>query len=328
MFDDLSRELRRLSQNPIEVSRPVPTDADGYIDKECPSDECLSGFKIHGDDWKNLVSDEVVYCPICRYEADSRYWFTTEQIEHIQRVGLEEMKGQLDQAFQRGTRSANRRAPKGGLITFSMSYKPGRREYIAPLEAGEVLQQRSTCEVCGCRYASIGAAFFCPACGHNSALSTFGATITSVRDGLAFLPKLAELVGKDAAADVGRGIIENGMVKLVTAFQRVAEATYDDLPDPRATAGFNAFQRLADGSDLWRGATGRGFDDILTAGELTELGRYFQQRHCLVHDDGIVDQMYLDRSGDTTYKLGQRLVAKPAAVMRAAGLIEKLAAEL
>jgi len=81
VFDDLSRELRRLSHTAIEVRRPVPTDADGYVDKECPSAECLTGFKIHGEDWTNLVSDEVVYCPICRHEADSSHWFTTEQIK-------------------------------------------------------------------------------------------------------------------------------------------------------------------------------------------------------------------------------------------------------
>jgi hypothetical protein len=328
VFDDLSRGLRRLSQTSIEVSRPVPSDADGYVDKECPSAECLTAFKVHGEDWTNLARDEVVYCPICRYEADSRQWFTTEQVEYIQRVGLEELKGQLDEVFKRGTRAANRRAPKGGLITFSLSYKPGRREYIAPLEAGEILEQRSTCEVCGCRYASIGAAFFCPACGHNSAISTFAATIASVRDGLAILPKLRESLGKDAAVDIGRGIIENGVVKLVTAFQRVAEATYASLPEPKETPGLNAFQRLAEGSRLWRAATGRGFDDILDPGELIELGRYFQQRNSLVHDDGIVDQLYLDRSGDATYKIGQRLVVKPAAVRRAADLIEKLATGL
>jgi hypothetical protein len=52
------------------------------------------------------------------------------------------------------------------------------------------------------------------------------------------------------------------------------------------------------------------------------------QRNSLVHDDGIVDQLYLDRSGDATYKIGQRLVVKPAAVRRAADLIEKLATGL
>jgi hypothetical protein len=184
------------------------------------------------------------------------------------------------------------------------------------------------CEVCGCRYASIGAAFFCPACGHNSARSTFADTIANVRRGLDLIPRLTEMLDKDQAADLGRGIAENAMVKLVTAFQRCAEATYDALPDPKAAPGFNAFQRLADGTALFAGATGRGYEAIVPPDELAELRRAFQQRHTLVHDDGLVDQQYIDRSGDTSYRVGQRLVIKPVAARRAAELVEKLAGGL
>jgi hypothetical protein len=136
---------------------------------------------------------------------------------------------------------------------------------------------------------------------------------------------LTELFDRDQAADFGRGIAENAMVKLVTAFQRFAEATYEALADPKAAPAFNAFQRLGDGRALFLGATGRGYDTIVSPAELAELGRHFQQRHTLVHHDGIVDQQYIDRSGDTSYRVGQRLVIKPAAVRRAVELVEKLA---
>ena len=324
MFDDVRRELKRLERG-VHVSVALPSDADGYDEKECPNPECLARFKIHTEDWSSLVSDEIVYCPLCRHEADGQQWFTPEQVEYAQRVALEQMKGRIDRAFQQGVRSANRRAPRGGFVSFSFEYKPGRRTYVAPLVAGNVLEQRSTCEACGCRFASIGAAFFCPACGHNSARSTFGDTLANVRASLDFLPRLSEMLDKDAAADLGRGFAENGLVKLVNAFERFAEATYEAFPEPKAKPGFNAFQRLGDGSDLFRAATGRGYDSVLDVDDLAELGRYFQQRHLLVHEDGIVDQQYLDRSGDRGYRLGQRLVIKPAAVRRTADLIEKLA---
>ena len=327
MFRDLTRELRELERG-IHVSVALPSDEAGYDEKECPNPECVARFKIHTDDWSSLCSDEVVYCALCRFEADSQQWFTPEQVAHAQQVASEEMLARIDRAFSRGVRVANRRAPRRGLVTFTFDYKPSRRTHTAPLAASAVLEQRSVCESCGCRYAAVGAAFFCPACGHNSAASTFSATIANVRAQLDLIPKLTELVGKDEAANLGRGMTENAMVKLVTAFQRYAEVTYETLPDPKATPGFNAFQRLVDGSDLWRGATGRGYDDIFDSTELAELGRYFQQRHCLSHNDGVVDQLYLDRSGDTAYRLGQRLVVKPAAVRRAADLIEKLAVEL
>jgi len=324
VFDDLIREIDRLGTQ-TEVGVEIPPDEEGYLEKECPSDQCLSRFKVHGEDWTALTRGEVVYCPVCRHEADAQAWWTTEQLEYAKEVAFGQLKDRFDQAMRRGVAAANRHAPKAGLITFSFGYHPGHREYVAPLGASEILEQRSTCEACGCRYASVGAAFFCPACGHNSARSTFADTIANVRRGLDLIPRLTEMLDRDQAADLGRGIAENALVKIVTAFQRYGEATYDALPEPKAAPGFNAFQRLGDGSALFAGATGRGYEAILTAGELAELNRYFQQRHSLVHDDGIVDQLYLDRSGDQSYRIGQRLVIKPGAPRRAADLVEKLA---
>ena len=40
---------------------------------------------------------------------------------------------------------------------------------------------RSACETCACAYASVGAAFFCPACGHNSAVTTFAGALATIR---------------------------------------------------------------------------------------------------------------------------------------------------
>jgi hypothetical protein len=80
VFRDLTRELHDLERG-IQVSVPLPSDADGYVEKECPSPECLSRFKIHTDDWSSLCSDEAVYCALCRHEADSQQWFTPEELE-------------------------------------------------------------------------------------------------------------------------------------------------------------------------------------------------------------------------------------------------------
>lgn len=39
MFDKLIRELENLNNKKISV--PINADAEGYIDKECPGEECL-----------------------------------------------------------------------------------------------------------------------------------------------------------------------------------------------------------------------------------------------------------------------------------------------
>jgi Zn ribbon nucleic-acid-binding protein len=312
----------------VQVRVPIEADADGYLDKECPSDECMAAFKIHEDDWTDLVSDDVAYCPVCRFAADAEQWFTTEQVKYAERVAFAQFARELDRTISTSVRRANARLPKGGLVSIKLDYRPGRHPVLVPVVAAEILEQRSACEVCGCRYAAVGAAFFCPACGHNSALSTFSETIATIRQTIEVLPKLAELVGREPAAGLGRHLTETSLGKLVTAFERLAEASYNALPDPKKRPGRNAFQRLDDGSRLFVGANGPSYEAILGSADLAALRVQVQRRHVLTHNDGIVDQDYLDRSGDTTYRLGQRVVIQPKSVLRATDLIERLAAGL
>lgn len=63
MFENILRELENLGRQPIQYKFPIEVDEDGYIDKECPNEECLFQFKIHNEDWKNICKDEAIYCP-------------------------------------------------------------------------------------------------------------------------------------------------------------------------------------------------------------------------------------------------------------------------
>ena len=94
------------------------------------------------------------------------------------------------------------------------------------------------------------------------------------------------------------------------------------------TARRNAFQNLDAGSDLWRAEIGHAFGDLIGQTKLDHLKVYFQQRHHLAHQQGIVDQDYIDRSGDRTYAVGQRLLIQDSGVREFADLIEELSSEL
>lgn len=238
----------------------------------------------------------------------------------------------ISQALSQDAKDFNRRQ-RPGFINISMSYKPGTQTLIVPISAAEELRQKFTCEQCGCRYSSLGAAFFCPACGHNSAESTFTQTIEAVQKSLAALPAIREAVqavaDADAAKNTAREILENSMGRMVGAFQRIAESLFDRTPAATTTRRRkNIFQNLTEGSALWRVATGKGYEDLLTPAEMADLLRLFQQRHLLAHCEGIVDQDYIIKSGDTTYAVGQRLVIRDGSVSRLAELVAKLAEEV
>ena len=110
----------------------------------------------------------------------------------------------------------------------------------------------------------------------------------------------------------------------VTAFQRYCEGLYE----PYGKAPFNIFQRIDDGSALWRSKIGVGYEQWLTSAEIEVLKVLYQKRHLLAHCEGIVDEKYVEKSGDSTYKPGQRLVIAESDVATMLSLLEKLGAKL
>lgn len=331
MFDNVIRELKKM-EGVSQFTISIHIDNDGYFDRRCPSEACQADFKVLMEDWKQKVSDAQVFCPICREEAKATEWNTPEQQEYIRQVGINHIQRIIGQALSQDASDFNRRQ-RPGFINISMSYRPGTPALIVPISAAEELRQKFTCEQCGCRYSSLGAAFFCPVCGHNSAESTFSQTIETVQKSLAALPAIRQAVqataDADAARNTAREILENSMGRLVGAFQRLAEALFDRTPAaPTTRHGKNVFQNLTEGSALWRIATGKGYEDLLTSAEMADLLRLFQQRHLLAHCEGIVDQDYITKSGDTTYAVGQRLIIREGAVSRLAELVTKLTEEM
>jgi uncharacterized Zn finger protein (UPF0148 family) len=334
MFENIRHELKKMDQSLGGLSIPIqmPLDDERYFDRQCPSVNCQSSFKVFFEDWKEKVSDVRVFCPICREQAKATEWNTPDQVEYIKQVGLRHIQGLIGEAMSQDVSAFNRRQSPG-FIQLSLSYRPGTPFMVVPISAAAKLEQKFACMACGCRYSSLGAAFFCPACGHNSAEQAYLQTVEAVRQSIAALPSIREavqaLAGPDAAENTVRQILENSLVRIVGAFQRCAEGLFDRAPAanniPRRK---NVFQSLGEGSALWRTATGKGYDDLLLASDMADLLRFFQQRHLLAHCEGIVDGDYLNRSGDRSYTAGQRLVIREESIRRALDLVVALTQKL
>lgn len=323
MFDELLRELRKLEGTTL-IPVSLQTDVDGYFDRVCPSEECLFEFKVHTDDWRNKVREEEAFCPFCGHTAEAVKWNTPQQAEHLRDAVIARLQQRIGSAMQRDAKNWNRRQPANSFISMTMSVDSRPQQILLPPPAAEPMRLRITCSSCDCRYAVIGAAFFCPACGHNAADLMFSQTVAGIRNALDALPSVREAIpDKDSADTTVRLIIENGLQNTVTAFQRYAEVLYARFPASSAPRR-NAFQNLKEGSDLWNAATGKSYDGYLGSKEQATLLRYFQQRHVLAHRQGLVDSDYITRTGDTTYRPGQRLVVREAAVRDCLTIVEKL----
>lgn len=323
MFDETTRLLAQGSQK-FSVQMEIHADADGYVDKECPHAECQFDFKIHEDDWSAIVRDEEVFCPACGHAAPAKSWFTTEQVEWAQQNAVNQLSHMLGDAMRRDAESFNRRQPHGGFITMSMQVR-GRSEPVQlPLAASEPMRLKMRCSQCQCRYSVVGSAYFCPSCGHSAVEQVYDQSLEKIRAALDLAPTLrTSIPDRDTAEHTINVLVEGGLQGAVTAFQRIAEALFAASPSaPKARR--NAFQNLEEGSRLWSHLYGNSYETHLARAELDRLARYVQQRHLLAHRDGLVDAEYVAKSGDSSFREGQRLVIKDTHVRDCLGLLEKL----
>jgi uncharacterized Zn finger protein (UPF0148 family) len=321
MFDHVLREIKQLEQVKTEVS--LPLDDEGYLDRECPNEECQFLFKIYVDDWKNICRDEEVFCPLCRHAARAKSWYTTEQAEKINNTVQSVFGGAISRGMKADADAWNRRQPSNAFIKITMSVKSSTPPIVLPISAADSMRQKATCTQCECRYSYIGSAFFCPSCGENSAEQTFAQSLNAIRIAVSSDDRLRSAMNRDDAEIAIRLLREKGINDAIMAFQRLAERLYTRVPRA-ASARRNIFQRLDEGGTLWVTAGQKPYSAFLSETELAKLNIYFQQRHLLSHSEGIVDADYVARSGDRTYQTGQHLIISRAAVLELVQLVETL----
>ncbi len=317
----------------IEVRIPVEEDADGYYDKECPNEQCLSQFKIHAEDWKALDDKAIIYCPFCRHEAGPRSWWTTEQIERGKELAIAHAKHLISGHFRKimgdMAKDFNRRQQSNSFIKMRMDVRssPTAAPVLVPLAAADVMRTKLTCGRCGFRYGFVGTAYFCPSCGHHDVEASFDVGIRKIRKTPEAIEKLRETMDRDMAADLSNTLLEDAIKSGVTQFETASKYLYERATDaPLAKSKGNLFQRLADASAEWEKITGQAFTAFLCQDEIDRLNVYFQRRHVLGHNDGHVDEKYISKSGDASYQPSQRIVVKPDAVLDFADLLERLVA--
>ncbi len=325
MFENLQRELEKLGRMK-EISVPIESDSEGYIDKECPSEPCLFLFKIHDEDWSNIVRDEEVFCPSCGHMAPAKSWYPRAQVEAARDYALGTITNSMNKAMRADAAASKRLQNRNSFLSITLDVKGERDAVLVPVAAAEPMRLRTDCESCGCRYSYVGAAYFCPSCGANSASHTFTQTMNTIRTAAGLGEILRNTLGPDEAEVMIRTLLEKAVQDTVMSFQRLNEQLYERQSGK--TARRNAFQNLDAGSDLWKAAIGHAYVDLVGLAKLDQLRIFFQQRHLLAHQQGIVDQDYIDRSGDKTYAKGQRLLIRDSAVREFADLIEELSYEL
>lgn len=189
----------------------------------------------------------------------------------------------------------------------------------------EQLETEVICEVCTLHYAIYGVFGYCPDCGtHNS---------------LQILTKNAELIDKQVVLaeniedndELAEHLVADALENAVSAFDafgREACRVYGVKATNPQKAENLSFQNLSRVDAQIRQLFGFRLSDALVTSDWNFIIQCFQKRHLLAHRMGVVDQQYIDITGDRRAVIGRKITVEPVEVRVLASRIQTLGQHL
>ena len=295
------QHLRRLGN---EVSVPIAADDHGFTGRECPKPDCEGYFKIVSG--TGLEGEALPFhCPYCGHTTGHEEFWTQEQIRYAKSVAMRRISDAIRKDLKTLEFEHKPRGPFG--IGISMKVKSGPRLPIHHYREKE-LETTIVCRNCTLRYAVYGVFAFCPDCGrHNS--------VEILEKNLEIVGKMLDLA-KSHDIDLAERLVENALEDCVSAFdgfgRELCRVHAERTPNPERAYRIR-FQNMDKARDELRGL-GVNLTEGLAGQAWEKAIRLFQKRHVIAHKLGVVDQEYLDRTGDNHTMRGRKIRVSAAEV--------------
>jgi len=302
----MSSHLENLGSS---ISIPIEPDAEGYIGRECPQEDCLGYFKVRPG--TGILEPAPCHCPYCGHVGDGNTFYTREQIEYAKSVAFR----RIADAFHQDLKGLEfERKPQGAFgIGFSLKVE---RSSPVPIRhyREKQLETKIICDGCTLDYTIYGVFGWCPDCGAHNSFQILTKNLELARRQLA--------LAKDVDHDLAEHLIGDALENVVSAFDGFGR----ELCSQR---GLDIrFQNIEAARKKVIAAKGSDFADSISSDDWEAVCRVFQKRHVLSHKMGVMDEEYVQKVRDPTAIAGRRVKIIPDEVARAASLCEKLGKRL
>lgn len=288
--------MKNLERLGSQFSISITPDEEGFIGRECPASECESYFKLQPG--TGLTGKDVqCHCPYCGHEDAPDKFFTQAQIEYAKSIVLSKVAGALIKDLK--TLEFNQR-PSGGFgigISMKVTGHPTPIRHYREKQ----LETEVVCDTCTLRYMIYGVFGFCPDCGAHNSLQILGKNLELVKKMLA--------VAEAQESTVAQVLIENALEDCVSSFDGFGRETCRVFSSRAATpekAAEIRFQNIVSARQRVQEQFGLDFAGGLTESDWALVIRCFQKRHLLAHKMGVVDEEYIQATGDHTAVLGRK----------------------
>ncbi len=282
----------------IKFSIPIRNDEEGFFGRECPNEECLGYFKIELG--TGLQGEDLpCHCPYCGHVGPHNTFWTQDQLEYARSAAIREVQKYVGGMLKRNFPPSRPR--RGDPISITFQYKPGKPLPLYRYEEKQ-LETVLVCSECGLRYAVYGVFAYCPDCSSHNSLQILEANLDLASRELELANTLEGPLADQLVADA----LENG-VSAFDAFGRELFRVNSGLaiaPDEIARISCQNLESLKPRvSKLF----GIDLTSPFTADEWRLLVQGFQKRHLIAHRMGVVDQAYINASGDLRAVVGRKI---------------------
>lgn len=284
--------MSRFGRFPKEIRVPIPTDGSGMVGRSCPRRDCKGYFKLKpgtGLKGRSLLC----LCPYCGHKAKGDAFWTKAQREYAKAYALRAFN---DLVFRELKKMEFNHRPRGAFgIGISMTVKQGPKPPLRYYRE-RALETEVVCDQCTLRYSVFGVFGFCPDCGcHNS---------RQILDkNLDLAVKVIELAENAPSPDLKENLIQNALEDVVSSFdgfgRELLRAHAARATDPEKAAGVS-FQSLAGADRSLQTLFGASLQSLTTPDEWKQMVRGFHKRHVIAHKGGVIDEKYVEQSGDET----------------------------
>ena len=306
--------LRRLGSS---ISVAVPRDESRFTGRECPQPDCAGYLKV---EFGTGLRGEGLpcHCPYCGHTAGHDQFWTKGQVEYAKSVAIRRITDAIHKDLK-GLEFDHK--PKGAFgLGFSLKVKRGRQPPVHYYREPR-LETEVVCAICTLRYSVYGVFAFCPDCGqHNS--------IQILRKSLEVVGKMLEMATREKSALAER-LIGNSLEDCVSAFDgfgRELCRIHASKARNRTHAERMSFQNLAGASRRLVELFGIDLSTLVELEEWRAAVVAFQKRHLIAHRMGVVDQNYVDKTGDSLAVVGRKIIVDADEVKRLLRTLDTLAA--
>lgn len=312
----MSKRFTHVEGMGSKVNVPIPKDANGFLGRECPAEECLGYFKVKPG--TGLTGPGLqCHCPYCGQAGDPNSFWTKEQIEYAKSVVIQ----QFADAVRKDLKQFEFDYPARGAfgIGISMKLKPGPLPPIRHYRE-QTLETEVVCDGCALHYSVFGLFAYCPDCGiHNSR--------QVLQKNLSLVAKQLTLASTVSDPDLARHLVEDCLENCVSAFDGFGRETCrvraDRSNDPARAASLS-FQNLENAASAVKALFGIDMSTVVDVATWQRTKQAFFKRHLLAHRSGVVDDKYVAASGDQTAVVGRRVAIEPSEVAGVAAALETL----